>query len=105
MVKVKPDYEDSIHDEIISEGMLQTEYTWIPIETVVEPQRETEKAYYGIVSVYECDEYGRSGLVYDSTESWVPKSMATNPWWILTNVFDETNRVANRRFDDEYNKA
>ena len=91
--------EDSDYIEIVSEGMMEKGIVWIRIEISVEPQKETEKAYYGDVTVYECDQDGRVDTEYQKV-TWLPKSMAENPWWILTKIFDFSGKVSNRRFDD-----
>ena len=99
LVKVRSDYDDCTHDEIVSEGMLQRGIDWIPIEVSVSPEKETEKAYYADVLVYECDDFGRADVEYQRVD-WLPKSMAQNPWWVLTKFFDFSGKVSNRGFDN-----
>ena len=89
---------DAENFEIECEGMMETAGQWVPIDCVVEVVKETEKAYYGMVTVYECDDYGRSDVIYEK-ETWLPKSMSENPWWIITKMFDFSGKVSNRRFD------
>lgn len=102
MIIPNPDeIENSDFDEIISEGMMEVDsLNWIPIEVSVTPQRETEKAYYARVAVYEVDDFGRCDDIYPEKLTWIPKSMSGNPWWICSNIFDNTGKVANRRFDE-----
>lgn len=92
--------ESSDYDEIVTEGMYQTTYVWVKIETSVTPIRETEKAYYAKITVYEVDGMGRCDDIFPEKVYWIPKSMSENPWWICSNIFDHTGKVANRRFDD-----
>ena len=99
MAKVRSDYEDYTNNEIVSQGMMQKGIDWIPIEISVNPQKETAKAYYADVVVYECDDFGRADAEYQRVD-WLPKSMAQNPWWILTVYFDFAGKVSNRRWDD-----
>jgi len=91
---------DTDYEEIICEGMFQTTYIWVRIETSVIPIRETEKAYYAKITVYEVDDIGRCDDIFPEKISWIPKSMSDNPWWICGNIFSHTGKVANRRFDE-----
>ena len=88
--------------EIESEGMIELNGVWIPIETSVLYHRETEKAYFGKVIVYECDEWGRSDVLFEKDDTWIPKSMSDNPWWICTVLFSHPDKVSNRRFENDY---
>lgn len=96
-----PEYTGSTdYSDIVSEGMVETRNRWVHIKVTVTPSKETEKAYYGMIRVDEVIPGEKNELFYKSSiTSWVPKSMADNPWWILTKKFDETRKVANRVFD------
>jgi len=85
-------------DEIKCEGMLQTLYSWVPITCIIDVDRQTEKAVHGRVTVLE---EGEDDPVYTPEIFWVPKSMCQNPWFICTKLYDEENKVSNKRFDDE----
>ena len=88
---------------IESEGMIHIAHRWVPIEIEVEPKRETEKAYFGAVTVYEIVE-GSQEMLFEDKETWIPKSMSDNPWWICTVKFEHPGKVANKRFEvDDYN--
>lgn len=86
-------------DEINSEGTIYIAQQWIPIETEVIAYKETEKAYFGTVTVYECDDDGRVDDLFKKENTWIPKSMSDNPWWICTILFDHPDKVANKRFE------
>jgi hypothetical protein len=85
--------------EVESEGMMESGGQWIPIDCQVSVEKETEKAYYGEVTVFECDDFGRNDVIYEKN-TWLPKSMSQNPWWIVTKLFDFSGKVSNRRFDE-----
>ena len=91
--------DSQFSDEFYSEGMMEQYGKWIPIECAVQSNKETAKAYYGTITVFKCDEYGRA-LELFTKDSWIPKSMAENPWWIVTVLFKEDCKVSNRRFDE-----
>lgn len=94
--------EENNFDTITSQGMIEILHKWIPIEIEVIPKRETEKAYFGSVTVYE-DVDGTNEMLFEDNETWIPKSMADNPWWICTVKFEHGGKVANKRFEvDEY---
>jgi len=100
-----PDVDDSsespdVIDEIESEGTIYIAKQWIPIDTVVEVYRETDKAYFGTVIVYECDSIGRIDELFKKEKTWIPKSMSNNVWWICTVMFEHPDKVANKRFED-----
>lgn len=101
-----PDIEDDdspdVLDEIESEGTIYIAHQWIPIETEVISYKETEKAYFGDVTVYECDSTGRVEELFKKEKTWIPKSMSDNPWWICTVMFDHPGKVANKRFENDY---
>lgn len=86
-------------DEIETEGTIYIAHKWIPIETEVLAYRETEKAYFGDVTVYECDDTGRVDVLFSKKDTWIPKSMSGNPWWICTVMFEHPDKVANKRFE------
>ena len=73
-----------------------------PIETSVVVYRETDKAYFGDVIVHECDSDGRVDILFKKEKTWIPKSMCDSPWWICTKMFDHPDKVANKRFEDDY---
>lgn len=98
----KPIDELDIIDEIESEGTIFIAHQWVPIDTVVQVYKETDKAYFGDVTVYECDSTGRIGKTFSKEKTWIPKSMASNVWWICTKMFDHPDKVANKRFENEY---
>lgn len=91
---------DDFIDEISAEGTIYIAHQWIPIETSVQVRRETEKAYFGNVTVYECDSVGRVDTLFEKTDTWVPKSMSDNPWWICTVKFEHQGKVSNKRFEE-----
>jgi len=91
--------ELDVIDEIESEGMIYISHRWIPIETEVLAYKETEKAYFGNVTVYECDEDGRIDELFKKENTWIPKSMSGNPWWICTILFEHPDKVSNKRFE------
>jgi len=95
---------DDFIEPIESEGMLKVDKKWIPILVSVEPIRQTAKAYYATIDVYKVvSDSGRIiGKVWPSRETWCPKSMADNPYWICNNIWSDGKRVANRRFTDDY---
>lgn len=89
-------------DPITSEGMIFIAHKWIPIEIEVVPVRETEKAYFGSVIVYEVVSSSNE-ILFEKEDTWIPKSMADNPWWICTVKFEHPDKVANKRFEvDDY---
>ena len=104
MIIVKDDdYDtDDVIDEIEAEGMIYLTHRWIPIETSVEAYKETDKAYWGTVTVYECDNMGRVDVLFVKEKTWIPKSMSSNVWWICTEIFEHPDKVANRRFESTY---
>ena len=83
-------------DEIICEGSLQTLHKWIPITCTIIPDKETEKAIHGTITVTED---GEGTPLYEPIINWIPKSMSENPWFICTKIFDEERKVANKRFE------
>ena len=89
-------YENNdVIDEIESEGMLEVySNKWVPITTRVEVKKETEKAYFGDIHVDD-----ETGEVYNESDTWVPKSMAENVWWICVVKFGHERKVANKRFE------
>ncbi|MCZ6582679.1 MAG: hypothetical protein O6761_05865 [Thaumarchaeota archaeon] len=95
----EPIDELDIIEEIESEGTIFITHQWISIDTLVQVYKETDKAYFGNVTVYECDNIGRTGELFNKEKTWIPKSVADNVWWICTKLFDHPDRVANRRFD------
>jgi len=104
-MKISPiDLNESVDilDEIESEGTIYIVHQWIPIETSVEVYKETEKAYFGNVTVYECDDDGRIDTLFAKEKTWIPKSMSDNPWWICTKMFDHPDKVSNKRFENDY---
>lgn len=96
------DESSDILDEIEAEGTIYIAHVWIPIETSVEVYKETEKAYFGNVTVYECDDDGRVDELFKKEKTWIPKSMSDNPWWICTVMFEHPDKVANKRFENDY---
>ena len=88
--------KESTHYNITAECMIEIDYMWHNCETVVTIQRETEKAYFGDVVVYNAD-YHKEIYVKEST--WIPKSMSCNVWWICTILFGHTGKVSNKRFE------
>jgi len=98
-----PDAESVDTPDVISEteseGTIYIAHRWIPIETEVIAYKETEKAYWGDVTVYECDDTGRVDELFKKENTWIPKSMSDNPWWICTVMFEHPDKVANRRFE------
>ena len=100
MVRIE-DYESDIIDEIESEGMIYYSHRWIPIETSITVYKESAsgKAYWGDITVYECDGTGRVDTLFEKDGTWIPKSMSSNVWWICTNIFDHSDKVSNRRFE------
>lgn len=99
-----PNVDDSpdVIDEIESEGTIYIVHQWIPIETSVKVYMETDKAYFGDVVVYECDSIGRVEELFKKEKTWIPKSMSDNCWWICTKMFDHPDKVANKRFENDY---
>lgn len=98
---VPEENQTEVFDPIVSIGTLEMSGVWVKIEVEVHPERETQKAYYGDVTVYDVDENGnRDCDIYHTVKAWVPKSMSANPWWICTNTFECEGRCANKRFDD-----
>ena len=89
---------DEDFETITSEGMIFIAHKWIPINIEVEPIRETEQAFFGRVTVYEDVDYGNE-VLFEDEETWIPKSMAENPWWICTIKFEHQDKVANKRFE------
>lgn len=96
------DYAENVIDEIESVGTIYIAHRWIPIETTVEVYKETDNAYFGDVTVYECDDNGRVEELFKKQKTWIPKSMADNVWWICTKLFEHPDKVSNRRFENEY---
>lgn len=98
------DFNESVDviDEIEAEGTIYTAHQWITIETSVQVYKETEKAYFGDVTVYECDDDGRVDTLFVKEKTWIPKSMSDNPWWICTVMFEHPDKVANKRFENDY---
>jgi len=93
---------DEIFETITSEGMIHIAHKWIPIEIEVEPIRDTEKSYFGRVTVYEIVN-GSQEMLFEDEESWIPKTMADNPWWICTIKFEHLGKVSNKKFEvDDY---
>lgn len=92
------DYNDII-EEIESEGMILSTYGWTPIDTIVKVYKETDKAYFGDVTVHEVDYTGRVSVMFSKEKTWIPKSMCNNVWWICTILFEHKDKVSNRRFD------
>ena len=84
---------------IESEGMIFVAHRWVPIEIEVEPIRETEKAYFGSVRVYEVVATGSNEILFEEEGTWIPKTMADNPWWICTIKFEHPDKVSNKRFE------
>lgn len=91
---------DEIEETISCEGMIFIAHRWIPIDIEVEATKETEKAYFGDVTVYE-EVDGSHMVLFEKSETWVPKSMAENPWWICTILFEHAGKVSNRRFESD----
>lgn len=83
-------------DVITSQGMLNTRYKWVPITCTIDVDRQTTKSVHGLVTVLE---EGEEDPVYTPQIYWVPKSMSMNPWFICTILYEEENKVANKRFD------
>ena len=98
----KSSESDVLDEEITAEGMIYISRQWIPIETEVIIYRETQKAYFGNVTVHECDDIGRVDILFEKENTWIPKSMANNVWWICTIMFEHQDRVANKRFVNHY---
>lgn len=95
--------ESDVLEEITSEGTIYISHQWIPIETEVIVYRETEKAYFGNVTVYECDnDDERIDILFVKENTWIPKSMSGNVWWICTVMFEHSGKVANKRFVNYY---
>ena len=92
--------ESDVLEEITTDGTIYISHQWIPIETEVIVYRETEKAYFGNVIVYECDGIGRVDTLFEKENTWIPKSMSDNVWWICTVMFEHPDKVANKRFDN-----
>lgn len=92
--------ESDTLEEITTDGTIYISHQWIPIETKVTVYRETEKAYFGNVTVHECDDDGRVDVLFEKENTWIPKSMSGNVWWICTVMFEHPGKIANRRFDD-----
>lgn len=99
-------YEKSeleIIDEIENEGTILLSGQWKLIDTFVQVYKETDKAYFGTVTVFECDESGdRVDELFFRENTWIPKSMSDNPWWICTVMFDHPDKVSNKRFQNDY---
>ena len=106
-MKAKKDMASSSQfSEINAQGTIETGWgEWIRIETSVCPSRETEKAYLAEITVYRCDDIGRSDIFFEETEHWVPKSMSGNVWWICKNIFEHELKISNKRYhDDDYSE-
>jgi len=88
------DFLEKQTDDITSKGAILNQSRWFPIEVVVSVEKTTEKALFGNVTVYHGD--NREEEIF-SKESWVPKTMSSNPWWIITQIFNHKNRVSNSR--------
>lgn len=101
-VDFQSDESSDVIDEINSEGTIYISHQWIPIETEVIVYRETDKAYFGDVTVYECDSTGRIDELFSKKRTYIPKSMSDNPWWICTVMFEHPDKVANKRFENDY---
>jgi len=82
---------------IESEGAIQREYKWNHIICTVIVDRESEKAIHGTIYVREKNSNG-FGNLHGPIINWLPKSMANNPWFICTNIFEEENKISNRRY-------
>ena len=91
-------------DEIESEGTIYISHQWIPIETSVQVYKisKSGKAYFGNVTVHECDDDGRVDVLFEKENTWIPISMSDNPWWICTILFEHPDKVANKRFENDY---
>ena len=44
-----------------------------------------------------CIECGEE--LFKKENTWIPKSMADNVWWICTKMFEHPDKVANKRFE------
>ncbi len=93
--------ENDILEEITSVGTIYIAHQWIPIETSISVYKETDKAYFGDVTVYECDSTSRVDELFSKEKTWIPKSMSSNVWWIYTILFEHPDKVANKRWDDK----
>jgi len=97
--------DPDVIDEIHAEGTIYIAHQWIPIDTVVIVYKETDKAYFGNVVVFESVNTMRvddTGEIFKKENTWIPKSMSSNVWWICTKMFGHPDKVANRRFENEY---
>ena len=95
----QPDVTD-VFVEIEKKGMIYIIQRWVPIETVVQVYKETDLAFFGNVTVYECDHVRRIHVLFEKNDTWIPISMSDNPWWICTKMFNHPGKVANKRFDE-----
>ncbi len=93
--------DDNIIEEITSLGTIYIAHQWIPIETSISVYKETDKAYFGDVIVYECDSTSRVEELFSKEKIWIPKSKSDNVWWICTILFEHPDKVANKRWDDK----
>lgn len=87
------------NDKLTCEGMLEVDPNiWIPIQCVMIPIRETEKAYHCTITVNHVDDDKIDELFGGSKVSWIPKSKIDSCYWICIHVFEHTLKVSNRRF-------
>lgn len=82
-------------ERIESHGMMEMAGVWVAITVIVYVRMETQKAYYGDVRI-TTDDIAES--IYSQYGTWIPKSMASNCWWICTVKFGHAEKVANRRW-------
>jgi len=90
-----------ILEVITSEGMMHRGYRWVPITCTIEVHKETEKAVNGTVTVLSDDNNEDDKIMYGPEIFWIPKSMCENVWFICTILYDEENKVSNKRWNDE----
>lgn len=102
-MKITKSYDISYNviDEIYAEGTIQIHGVWADIETEVKVYKKTNKAYFGSVTVHIVlgGQWGATKFHKDNT--WIPKSMSQNPYWICTVMFGHPEKVSNKRFEED----
>lgn len=81
-------------DTIESRGMIEMEGVWVKATVILDVKKETEKAYLGNVEVLAGND-----SVYEEEDTWIPKSMTSNVWWICIVKFGHDGKVSNKRFE------
>lgn len=92
---------DDLLGYVYGEGTIEIHHLWGEIQTKVQIFRETEKAYFGNVTVNMVIDGGLGARLYHKKDTWIPISMSQNPYWICTVMFGHPEKVSNKRFDED----